>query len=980
MSDSTSIVVMGDWGLDVCAIDAQPADEESQRFAQQQPLIRVPSGREFIHLALNAVLCRENKQDKFTIECVPESPIERLSAQTATSEANSPETLRSMEASLPTNVVHLRPYRTGSDSFTWRVHRSTNHRPIEINREETRAEPVPSFSGAPILVVADCGGAFRQSRAAAATIQAIANSKVRKPGEIQVLVDLDGPLPELPPKRCPLWDALSSMKDRVCVLCSAPQLRHQGVALARHLSWELAVETLAAELRLHPLLAALSQFNHLIVRFGTTAAVHIQGGASDETRGTLVFSPDATAGTLRDIATEGDIVGYKSMIIAGLLRQIHAGKTRALRQLEIVTAVRTGLVAGAKMFEFGYQSADEAVELARDGGAAPADVSGGRKLLRDLFNKVADYVTSEYKEAPKQPRFGTVEIPQYLFQDRLSPAAQFGTSYRAESRWEILRDELNKSPVGIAASDPAKPSTNSLTHRVNVGMGIALFGLDAVLNREHGPGPISPPIAHVLRRSGIQTFRDLHDCITRGPDALPDVPDMPATKERDPDAQAKEQSNRNDVRPIYAPVLRFGKLTLLERDEIEGLLSIRNLMRSYLRRNSAAGVHDRPVSVAVFGTPGSGKSFAIKQIAEQFNANRRSRLRKLVPIEFNVAQFDSPADLATAAQQISNINHSGHLPLAFFDEFDCVLDGRILGWLRFFLAPMQDGYVYGPAGPVALGPAILVFAGGVFTTFLSMLSAPQENAYGLDENQFRTLKGPDFVSRLSGHVDITSIDRAAGQYKYVLRRAVLIRSLLLERGLSAREGKLEIAQIDPDVLYALLLVDRYKHGVRSLESVIRMCQPIDGRLEKASLPAVDQLGMHVSPQSFAVYVARSRAGGPWRLPSLGKAPTLPRAVESSEERRPEGPVSPATGRDGLPTVAAQAEPADIAPMPLTTEGTSEGQLASGAKALVNEPGSRQVTPEIPPQSSKYSLAGLLSGTYTKLKGLVPSLPSWLRHR
>jgi hypothetical protein len=58
------------------------------------------------------------------------------------------------------------------------------------------------------------------------------------------------------------------------------------------------------------------------------------------------------------------------------------------------------------------------------------------------------------------------------------------------------------------------------------------------------------------------------------------------------------------------PVGEFGKLRTADRAEIEGLRSLRNLMDEYLN-----GTPARPLSVAVFGAPGSGKSFAVTQVA-----------------------------------------------------------------------------------------------------------------------------------------------------------------------------------------------------------------------------------------------------------------------------------------------------------------------------------------------------------------------------
>ena len=58
------------------------------------------------------------------------------------------------------------------------------------------------------------------------------------------------------------------------------------------------------------------------------------------------------------------------------------------------------------------------------------------------------------------------------------------------------------------------------------------------------------------------------------------------------------------------------------------------------------------------------------------------------PLEFNLAQFRSPDDLVDALHVVRDQALGGGIPLVFWDEFDTALDGRELGWLRYFLAPM----------------------------------------------------------------------------------------------------------------------------------------------------------------------------------------------------------------------------------------------------------------------------------------------------
>ncbi|NNE20440.1 MAG: hypothetical protein HKN10_18390, partial [Myxococcales bacterium] len=216
------------------------------------------------------------------------------------------------------------------------------------------------------------------------------------------------------------------------------------------------------------------------------------------------------------------------------------------------------------------------------------------------------------------------------------------------------------------------------------------------------------------------------------------------------------------------PMAKFGVLTSLDRAEIEGYRSVSQLIREYATRPNAS----RPLCLAAFGPPGSGKSFAVTQIA---NSQGQTPIEKVV---FNVAQLTSPADLAQALHRVRDVVLKGKLPLAFFDEFDADLDGRPLGWLKYFLAPMQDGEFRDGETLHPIGRAIFVFAGGTRNSF-EEFSAPSSEAASPEGAAFRAAKGPDFVSRLRGYVNVRGPDPVyTGDRSAILRRALVLRSLL----------------------------------------------------------------------------------------------------------------------------------------------------------------------------------------------------------
>ena len=290
------------------------------------------------------------------------------------------------------------------------------------------------------------------------------------------------------------------------------------------------------------------------------------------------------------------------------------------------------------------------------------------------------------------------------------------------------------------------------------------------------------------------------------------------------------------------PQLSFGALTTIDRREIESYRNICNLIENYVRSDSV-----RPLSVAVFGAPGSGKSFGVTQIAE----NISSKVEKL---EFNVSQFSDNADLGAAFQRVRDVILAGKLPLVFFDEFDSDRNGIKLGWVKSFLMPMQDGKFKDDSGQHPLGKCILVFAGGTSSGF-DEFTEPMFLAQADEEHQrFRDIKGPDFVSRLRGTIDVLGPNQTGeNDRNYILRRALLLRSLC-ERKLKIRKGA--EAPVSKNILWAMLLVPAYRHGARSMEAILDMSR-LEGRVwEPVDLPFHSQLSLHVDADAFIRLVLR----------------------------------------------------------------------------------------------------------------------------
>jgi hypothetical protein len=293
------------------------------------------------------------------------------------------------------------------------------------------------------------------------------------------------------------------------------------------------------------------------------------------------------------------------------------------------------------------------------------------------------------------------------------------------------------------------------------------------------------------------------------------------------------------------PVARFGELATADRGEIESYRAISNLLSDYLAMPRA-----KPISIGVFGPPGAGKSFGLKEVAKYV---RPTGSEKPPVLEFNLSQFTGLGDLITAFHLIRDQALSGIAPLVFFDEFDSKFGSEELGWLRYFLAPMQDGKFRESGHTHPLGGAIFAFAGGTRVSFADFVSPLTKRKTHPEYKQFVAVKGPDFASRLSGFIDIRGPNKVDGQDRmFPIRRAFMLRSMLKRRDTLLKS-------VDDGVLNALLTVDRYRHGSRSMETVLGMSLLTNQtKFERSALPPAEQLESHVDAANFTLQVTSER--------------------------------------------------------------------------------------------------------------------------
>ncbi len=273
---------------------------------------------------------------------------------------------------------------------------------------------------------------------------------------------------------------------------------------------------------------------------------------------------------------------------------------------------------------------------------------------------------------------------------------------------------------------------------------------------------------------------------------------------------------QNEFR-LAPPYLRLNNLLTFDRGEIRQICFTYNVLKAYSRNKSN---YKKPISISVFGSPGSGKSFIVEEITKHMleRGNIGVDVESLV---FNVAQMRDYTDLISAFHRVRDMSVKGKMPIVFFDEFDSSYglseQGR-LGWLRYFLAPMQSGEFLDEHGVVHhIGSAVYVFAGGIFE---SMGAFKIGSIFDEEERKsiLKTAKVHDFISRLKGNIDVKSPNSTFNNgIMHYFRRASLLRTCL-ERQLKL--DKNEEIRITDDVIMAFLKGGDYTHGTRSMEAII----------------------------------------------------------------------------------------------------------------------------------------------------------------
>lgn len=339
------------------------------------------------------------------------------------------------------------------------------------------------------------------------------------------------------------------------------------------------------------------------------------------------------------------------------------------------------------------------------------------------------------------------------------------------------------------------------------------------------------------------------------------------------------------------PAARFGALRTVDRQEIESLRNLRQMIGAY----ENGGPQKKPLSIGVFGPPGAGKSFGVMEIC------RAVMGEEVDVLTFNLSQFNDPSDLIGAFHQVRDKVLTGVTPVVFWDEFD----SQNYRWLQYLLAPMQDGAFQHGQINHPIGKCLFVFAGATSSTFehfgpvnphrmaeKKRKEDPTEQRRELEGqwSEFVVKKGPDFKSRITDYLNVLGPNRRQicnetggnrhweddeADLCYPIRRAFFIRS---QFKLKDRQR----LQIDAGVLHGLLEIPQYKAGARSLEFLCQHLRQSTTEIPRRShLPGHALLDMHVDAAKFWEICERD-------LPFLAAAPSLAQCLHEAYRIRIKG--------------------------------------------------------------------------------------------
>ncbi len=316
----------------------------------------------------------------------------------------------------------------------------------------------------------------------------------------------------------------------------------------------------------------------------------------------------------------------------------------------------------------------------------------------------------------------------------------------------------------------------------------------------------------------------------------------------------------------HSPYLAWRKLFTTDRAEIECLRNIRKLILQHLEDPVS-----KPFNLAVFGPPGAGKSFTVKQLSYSL-LKKKDFGKRAVLITFNLSQCRDERELIGVFHRVRDAVLQGKIPFVYWDEFDC---GN-LKWLRCFLAPMEHGEFQAGRNIHPLGKCLFIFAGssvpeiqyfepanpgefdGEESAASDKLTRRRLKIKQRKYEEFEAGKGRDFTSRLDAYLNVPGPNRKRlydsdldvwgeedpSDLMFPLRRALYMRTSL---GLKSDEE----LKMDPGLIMAFLKTGYYKHGARSLSHILKhLKSDTPGEVSRSELPSDEIMGQHVDFDEF----------------------------------------------------------------------------------------------------------------------------------
>lgn len=730
--------------------------------------------------------------------------------------------------------------------------------------------------------------------------------RLKKPAVIMIGNDMP-PTPGSPAiKQSPLWEAFygdgtEAFRNRHVIVISINVLRRMGAVISRRKSWDRTVDDFINEMNRMPEFEKFFAGRRLIVRIGLSAALYVDWTTKDsDPKVKFIYAPEAPGVVFRDPSRQGTNFATRAIYTACVTSElVELGNPVEAEDKKfsaaLLSGIRKSIYFSQESFPYGFGKTWEEVRR------FPYIFTAGdnENYYESVYRKICD----ESKKNPEErleSRYQMVSVP-------------CGSDVNSWNLWAAnLRGNLDEPKTAKgdnwhrAEFDPGLPfAALERMRRLRCALQVAKFGTKNVINlrgsRDEGD------------KSEVARLLKMEWYLSRGavfPDQM-NRDEFEATSSEILSENSPQWSTFNDgsknfkdsiadhleMTPFNGPTVRYGKYLALGQSDIENCNNIQELLRQHLLAKSGS-----PISFAVFGSPGNGKSFTVEEIAHHLDARLIERLT------FNLSSFNSPDHLASAFVKVAELAAAGKVPLVFFDEFDSPRAGRPLGWLKYFLAPMQDGMYLHRDGVLKLGNSIFVFAGGIFESFSEFRNRANP-AFAEEDWDPKDAKVPDFVSRLRGHLDIPGIDRIpsgkaglerswqnpSDHYTPYLRRAILINGMLRKHDLIRESNRkcaaigsndeksneeesepdpefddlgrcwkreldaeepgeelevIETARIADDLLRAMITVSEYRHGARSVSSVINAIMPLGQKLEKAGMPVINQLNMHTHGAEF----------------------------------------------------------------------------------------------------------------------------------